>query len=399
MDGHADLYWIPLGAGANVVRVSGKLFEVVAATVGRRPRCDIYHSALVVVVPDGRYVIEMTPVPRSVDDRGVVAEGAVGTRWAGRLRIFRYEIRRWRGGSIPDATAAVDSPVRVADDLDHARRILDLVPSVPTPVWGRHELVAGDMWNSNSVVSWVLTRSGVDLDGLGPPPGGRAPGWDAGVVVAGCTDGGPGQDPGGRYGSEMTEPVDERERHDLCDLLVELGPDAPTLCEGWTTADMAAHLVLREHFHRWGDERMAAEKAKGYDVNIERLRAGAPLVPWRIPGVRTLLNGGEYLIHHEDVRRANGLGPRTGRPDLDEVAWRMAAFTGRRLARKLKPSGLELQRADGESKHFGGDASVVLTGSATDLALFLSGRREAAEVEVGGDPDAVTRLEQVQLGL
>ena len=127
-------------------------------------------------------------------------------------------------------------------------------------------------------------------------------------------------------------PVDERERQDLCDLLEELGPDAPTLCEGWTTADLAAHLVLREHFRRWGDERRAAEKAKGLPALVARLRGGAPLVPWRIPGVRTLLNGGEYLIHHEDVRRANGRGPRAERPDLDDVAWRMAGFTGRRLA-------------------------------------------------------------------
>jgi hypothetical protein len=62
--------------------------------------------------------------------------------------------------------------------------VLDLVPSVPTPVWGRDELDTGDMWNSNSVVSWLLTSAGIDPDTIAPPPGGRAPGWRAGVAVA-----------------------------------------------------------------------------------------------------------------------------------------------------------------------------------------------------------------------
>jgi hypothetical protein len=187
--GAVDLYWIPLGAGAHVVRVSGRLFEWVSALVQRRPPCDLYHSALVVVVPEGRFVIEMTPIADACGEaRGVVAEGPVGTRWAGRLRHFRYEIRRWRQGVIPDAAHAISSPVRVTDDLARARRILDLVPSVPTPVWGRDELAAGDMWNSNSVTSWLLARGGVDTGQLQPPSGGRAPGWTAGLLVAARVD-------------------------------------------------------------------------------------------------------------------------------------------------------------------------------------------------------------------
>lgn len=180
-----DLYWIPLGAGQHVVRVSGKVFEAMSALVQRRRPCDIYHSALVVMVPEGRFAIEMTPVVDADGaSRGVVAEGAVGTAWAGRLRVFRYEIRRWHGGDIPDAAAAVEV-VRISDDPDDAGLILDLVPLVPTPVWGRDELATGDMWNSNSVVSWLLASSGIDVAHVGPPPGGRAPGWDAGIVVAG----------------------------------------------------------------------------------------------------------------------------------------------------------------------------------------------------------------------
>ncbi|MBD0339056.1 MAG: hypothetical protein ICV67_07205, partial [Thermoleophilia bacterium] len=79
---------------------------------------------------------------------------------------------------------AVDSPQRLTDDPVLARRLLELVPSVPTPVWGRDELGAGEMWNSNSFISWLLVRSGVPADGVQPPPGGRAPGWWAGLVVA-----------------------------------------------------------------------------------------------------------------------------------------------------------------------------------------------------------------------
>jgi len=180
-----DLYWLPLGAGGHSVRFNGRVFEAVAARAGRRPACDLYHSALEVSVAAGRFVIEMTPVRDSRgEQRGVVAEGPVGTRRAGRLRIFRYEIRRWRGGHIPDVKEAVESPRRLTDEAARAKRLLDLVPQVPTPVWGRDALETGEMWNSNSVIAWLIARSGPDTESIQPPPGGRAPGWQAGLVVA-----------------------------------------------------------------------------------------------------------------------------------------------------------------------------------------------------------------------
>lgn len=181
-----DLYWLPLGAGGHVVRLNGRVYEWVAARIARRPACDLYHSALIVRVAPWRYVIEMTPVPDAQgEQRGVVAEGPVGARWAGRLRIFRYEIRRWPDGRIPDIDEAVASPRRLASNRACAQRVLDLVPRVPTPVWGRDELHAGDMWNSNSLIAWLLARAGLDVSSIHPPAGGRAPGWDAGLVVAG----------------------------------------------------------------------------------------------------------------------------------------------------------------------------------------------------------------------
>lgn len=180
-----DLYWLPLGAGGHFVRLNGRVYEALAARLQRRPPCDLYHSALQVEVPEGRFVIEQAPVHDwSGKQRGVVAEGAVGSRWAGRSRIFRYEIRLWRGGHIPDVAEAVDSPRRLSDDEDRARRVLELVPQVPTPVWGRDELGTGEMWNSNSVIAWVIARSGMDTESIQPPAGGRAPGWQAGLVVA-----------------------------------------------------------------------------------------------------------------------------------------------------------------------------------------------------------------------
>ena len=185
MSASVDLYWLPLGAGGHSVRLNGQVFEAVAALLDRRAPRDLYHSALVVAVPEGRFVIESAPVQR--DDgakRGVVGEGPVGTRAAGRLRVFRYEIRRWCDGVIPDVAEAVDSPRRLTDDPAVARRLLDLVPSVPLPVWGRDELRAGEMWNSNSLISWLLAQCRLGAERIRPPEGGRAPGWRAGIVVA-----------------------------------------------------------------------------------------------------------------------------------------------------------------------------------------------------------------------
>jgi hypothetical protein len=179
-----DLYWLPLGAGGHSVRANGKVFEAAAALLAGRKRRDLYHSALRVSVPDGAFVIEQAPVWREAAERGVVAGGPVGLRALGRFDLFRYEVRRWRDGVIPDVAEAVESPRRLSDDVACAERLLELVPRVPTPVWGRDELDAGEMWNSNSTTSWLLERSGLDAAAIPLPGHGRAPGWDAGIVVA-----------------------------------------------------------------------------------------------------------------------------------------------------------------------------------------------------------------------
>jgi hypothetical protein len=135
-------------------------------------------------VPEGRFVIEQAPAWGEGSRRGVVAEGAVGARALGRLRLFRYEIRRWRDGIIPDIAEAVDSPLRLSDKAEPAQTLLELAQQVPTPVWGRDELGAGEMWNSNSTISWLLARGGFDVESIPLPRGGRAPGWKAGITIA-----------------------------------------------------------------------------------------------------------------------------------------------------------------------------------------------------------------------
>jgi hypothetical protein len=188
-DSGVDLYWLPIGAGGHSVRVNGLVFEAVAARLGRRAPRDLYHSALIVRLPEESFVIEMSPIrDRLGAERGVVGEGAVGSRLAGRFRIFRYEVRRWAGGVIPDVDEAIESPVRLTNDEGRSRRLLDLVGQVPTPVWGRDELDAGEMWNSNSVTAWLIARCGLPTESIRFPQGGRAPGWNAGLAVANRRD-------------------------------------------------------------------------------------------------------------------------------------------------------------------------------------------------------------------
>lgn len=188
-----DLYWIPLGAGGHSVRFNGRVFEAIAALRDRRERCDLYHSALIVELDGERYAIEVAPSPNSDESsRGVVATGAVGSRCLGWWRLFRYEVRCWRGGSIPDLADAVGDAQRITTHPCVARRVIAALPAIPTPVWGRDELHTGEMWNSNSVVAWVIATAGIPTDQLQPPPRGRAPGWSAGVAVAGlCLGDGP----------------------------------------------------------------------------------------------------------------------------------------------------------------------------------------------------------------
>lgn len=182
-----DLYWLPLGAGGRFVAFNGRVYETIVARRGKRQSLDLYHTALVVTVPEGRFVIENAwPIPdANPASRGVTVEGPVWVPALGRFRTFRYEVRRWQGGVIADIAEAIGSPQRITNDEGKARAVLAQAEKVPAHVWGRDVLGIGEMWNSNSVISWLLTRAGLPAAEMTPPRHGRAPGWMTGVVAAG----------------------------------------------------------------------------------------------------------------------------------------------------------------------------------------------------------------------
>ena len=180
----AELRWIPVGAGGHVVRHTSRWWERLAAARAHRPPRPLVHGVLEITLDGVRTVIEMAPAwggPRG--SRGVVRTGAVGLRVLGRSRLFRYEVRCWRDGVIPDRRWTRGSPIVLAANDDTVRRLADHVREVPTPVWGRAVGPSGDMWNSNSLVAWLLGVGEVPTAGLLPPDA-RAPGWQAGLEVA-----------------------------------------------------------------------------------------------------------------------------------------------------------------------------------------------------------------------
>ena len=128
-DCSVDLYWLPLGAGGRSVRCNGRLFEVATARHEHRAVQDLHHCALEVRERGRRFVIEMAPVCNiDAADRGVVVEGPVATRWLGRCRLFRYEVRRWPDGRVPDAGEAVANPQRLSNDKPQVAHLLEIPP-------------------------------------------------------------------------------------------------------------------------------------------------------------------------------------------------------------------------------------------------------------------------------
>lgn len=191
-----DLYWIPLGAGGSgLVRATGRIYERITARRERRHPMHLLHTALQVHLPEGRFVVEtMWPSPDTdLEARGVVVSGDVGVRRLGLARWLRYEVRCWRDGVLPDSGAAIGGPRTVSHDIVTARRLLEQTHSVPELIWGRDEMGTGEMWNSNSVIAWLIATAGLSTDLLRPPARGRAPGWLSGHEVArrsGTCDGG-----------------------------------------------------------------------------------------------------------------------------------------------------------------------------------------------------------------
>ena len=208
--------------------------------------------------------------------------------------------------------------------------------------------------------------------------------------------------------------LDATEREMLCDLMEELGPNGPTILESWTTRDLAAHLVIREHDYsaapglvvpgpwgRFAERRRQALAQTDYSALIATIRSGPPRGFFRIGWVRRGPNLNEFFVHHEDVRRANGFDVRTGTAALDDSLWRNVGLAPWFLARRLRGVGLELERAGTGQilRARRGQPTVRLTGRSGELLLYLFGRQHAARVEVRGPADAVQAVTRAQFGI
>jgi uncharacterized protein (TIGR03085 family) len=209
---------------------------------------------------------------------------------------------------------------------------------------------------------------------------------------------------------------DAQERLALCDLFEELGGDVPTLLEGWTAHDLAAHIVLRERdliagpclvlpgpFQRFAERRRVklAEKRE-FAWLVGRIRSGPPPGFFRIGLVRSFPNLNEFFVHHEDVRRANGLGPRNAlTPALEAALWRNVRRGSRYLSRRLRQVGLEVEWAGSDERITvrKGAPVVRLRGSPGEILLYVFGRQAAAQVAVTGPADAVTTVQRAHFGM
>ena len=207
---------------------------------------------------------------------------------------------------------------------------------------------------------------------------------------------------------------DAAERTQLSDLFEELGPDAPTLLAPWTTRDLAAHLVLRERDYlagpglvlpgAWGrlaEGRRGALALKDFGWLIATIRSGPPPGFFRIGWVRRLASLNEFFVHHEDVRRANGRGPRTNEQAMDEALWRNVCRAPWFLARRLRGAGLELHWT-GTAKTVRarrGEPAARIAGPPGELLLYLFGRQGATHVEVSGPAAAVETVRHAQFGM
>jgi len=210
-------------------------------------------------------------------------------------------------------------------------------------------------------------------------------------------------------------PLDSQERHALCNLLDDLGPSVPTLLEGWTAHDLAAHIVLREHdlvagpcivlpapFQRFAERRRAIlAQSREFSWLIARIRGGPPVGFFRIGWVRAIANLNEFFVHHEDIRRANTLGPRNFTPEMNAALWRNARRGGHPLSRRLHAFGLEIEWAGTDERIIvrHGEPTARLSGPPGELLLYLFGRQAAAKVTLSGLQEAVAAVNRTHFGM
>ena len=212
--------------------------------------------------------------------------------------------------------------------------------------------------------------------------------------------------------TNRSESVAQSERHALADLLERLGPDQATLCEGWTTQDLAAHLVARERSLRagpgilvpalesWADASMAHQLRKhGYAGLVKLVRNGPPAL---LRPLDAQINTLEYIVHHEDVRRGQGgWTSRTG-PEVAGVAdaaWEAVRRSSILWRRKLKGASLRVEAPGRKAIEVGSGPAAVLAGEPIEVALYLTGRKSASHATLSGDAEAVRVVSAASLGL
>jgi uncharacterized protein (TIGR03085 family) len=207
--------------------------------------------------------------------------------------------------------------------------------------------------------------------------------------------------------------VAARERAGLLDRAEEAGADAPTLCEGWTVHHLLAHMWVREHdptalpglvipaFHGHTAVREhAAFERFGFAELLGELRAGPPLLPFGLPGVREVGNVHEHFVHHEDIRRANGDRPRQPvDADLAEALWWRLRASALAMFRRVRGAGVVLRRPDGATVTARwGQPVVTITGEVPELFLYAFNRKGPAAVGLVGPERAVARVRESHLG-
>ena len=207
-------------------------------------------------------------------------------------------------------------------------------------------------------------------------------------------------------------PLARRERHDLCDLALVLGEDAPTLCGDWTVKDLVVHLLVREHspiasaglvigpLGGLTERAMARVGRRDFTVLVERLREPG-LTAYAVRPVEVLANTLEYFVHHEDLRRAQpDWEPRELHPADEDALWRALRWGGRMLARSVDVP-LRFARSDGAGsvRLRRGSDPVTITGRPSELALFLFGRDLVRDLVFSGDDDLVARVRRAERGV
>lgn len=195
----------------------------------------------------------------------------------------------------------------------------------------------------------------------------------------------------------------------LVGALRELGPDAPVVPAGWTTADMAAHLYVRERradampgvvlpgrLARHTDRVMASVlRVHTYDHIVDRIATGPPIA---LRAVDDLMNLFEYFVHTEDIRRANGMAPRDLALDMEQVMWRRLRPLLRGMFRRVRRTQLEFVTEHGDRTVIGNGPTVRMLGPVGEIVLYAYDRKQIAEVSLTGDADAIERVTTARLG-